>query len=297
LELAASLIPGAAGFKNVTPSAQYCPEFLLRLYEETSGKGYVAYIVTPGEYVPVANEGLVHINMDGDIEAINHLTWIVGHGVSAEGFADKFVGKDNWHIENVELISGATVTAGDFRTAVQDAVEVVTKMITRTDKKLLELVDEIVPISGNFELLEIPEGAPSTLKRIYKDTTGRGYVAFVRTEGWGGEVGTEALVYVDTLGTIKNVKLLVWNVGHGVSGDDFAKSFIGMNKDTIDEVELISGATGTSEAFKNSIATALPYIPTHFPTARVIGIIVLAISVCAAVFFVILYKKRRTVKK
>ena len=297
LELATALVPGAVGFENVTPEPQNCPEYLLRLYRETSGKGYVAYVVTPGEYVPVANEGLVHINMDGDIENINHLTWIVGHGVSAEGFADKFVGKDNWHIDDVDLISGATVTAGDFRTAVYNAVTEVTEMIQRTDKKLLELVDEIVPVSSDFELLTLPEDAPSTLKRVYKETKGRGYVAFVRTEGWGGAVGTEALVYFDTLGTIKNVKLLVWNVGHGVSGDDFAKSFIGTNKDTVSEVELISGATGTSEAFKNSVVSAFPYIPTHFPTARVIGISVLALCAAAAVCLVILYRRRRTVKK
>ena len=296
LNLAMALVPGAQGFKDVTPDPKSCPETLLKLYEETSGKGYVAYVFTPGAYVPVANEGLIHINSDGDIENINHLTWIVGHGVTAEGFADRFVGKDNWHVGKVELVSGATGTSQDFRTAVQDAVKEVTKITQRTDKKLLELVDEIVPLSSGFELMELSGDAPSAIKRIYKETAGRGYVAFIRTEGWGGAVGTEALVYFDTLGTIKNVKLLIWNVGHNVSGDDYAKSFIGTNKDTVKNIEYLSGATGTSQPLRDAIVAAFDYIPTHFPTARIIGIVILVLSIAAAAAVTVIYKKRRRVK-
>lgn len=293
--LAKALVPGALGFENVTPSYNK-PETLKRLYRETGGKGYVAYVVTAGQYVPVANEGLVHINMDGDIENINHLTWIVGHGVSAEGFADKFVGKDNWSVDGVELISGATVTAGDFRSAVSDAVEVVTKLIDRTEKKILELVDEIVPNSKGFEALDIPSGAPETLKRLYKETSGKGYVAYIVTPGEYVAVATEGLVYFDTLGKIKDVNLLIWTVGHGVEPGDFAEGFVGKTEETVKDVELVTSATYTSADFKNAVIGAFPYVPKDFPIARVVGIIILVAAAVFAAAMVVIYKKRRTLK-
>lgn len=295
ISLAKALVSGSVGFENVTPSYNR-PETLKRLYKETSGKGYVAYVVTAGQYVPVANEGLVHLNMDGDIENINHLTWIVGHGVSAEGFADKFVGKDNWSVDGVELISGATVTAGDFRSAVSDAVEVVTKLIDRTEKKILELADELVPNSKGFKELEIPSAAPETLKKLYKETSGKGYVAYIVTPGEYVAVATEGLVYFDTLGTIKDVDLLIWTVGHGVEPGDFAEGFVGKTEETVKDVELVTSATYTSADFKNAIIDAFPYIPKDFPIARVLGVVILCSAVALSAVMIIIYKKRRALK-
>ncbi len=295
IALAKALVSGSEGFEDVTPSYNK-PETLKRLYRETSGKGYVAYVVTAGQYVPVANEGLIHMNMDGDIENINHLTWIVGHSVSAEGFADKFVGKDNWSVEGVELVSEATVTAGDFRAAVSDAVEVVTKLIDRTEKKILELADRIVPNSKGFVELEIPADAPETLKKLYKETSGKGYVAYIVTPGEYVAVATEGMVYFDTLGTIKDVDLLIWTVGHGVEPGDFAEGFVGKTEKTIGDVELVTSATYTSRDFKNAIIDAFPYIPKDFPIARVLGIVILSLAAVSAAAMIIIYKKRRALK-
>lgn len=292
-ELAKALVPEAKSFEDVTPSN--APETLKRLYK-ADDKGYVAYILTRGWGNSVANEGLVHINLDGEVEAINHLTWNVRHEVTADGYADKFVGKDNWSVDGVDLITGATGTSGDFRSAVSDAVYTVTKIIPRTDKKLLELVDKTVPMSSNFELVELPDDAPKTLRRLYKETLGRGYVAYIVTTGWGGSIATEALVYFDTEGTIRNVNLLIWNVGHGVEAGNFPDGFVGKNVDTVEDVELVTSATGTSSDLKNAIVEAFPYIPTHFPIARLIGIVILASAIAAAVTLIIIKKKRRAVK-
>ena len=81
LALSYNLVEDSVGFEDVTP-AYNKPDTLKCLLRETGGKGYVAYIATKGEYVPIANEGLVHINLDGDIVKAEHLTWIVGNNVS-----------------------------------------------------------------------------------------------------------------------------------------------------------------------------------------------------------------------
>lgn len=292
--LAGELVPGAKTLEDVTPEKN-ASETLKRLYK-AEGVGYVAYILTRGWGNSIANEGLVYIDLNGNVAAINHLTWNVGHGVSADGYAENFVGKDNWSVGDVDIITGATGTSADFRSAVSDAVYTVTKMIPRSDEKLLELVDKTVPMSSDFELVELPEDAPETLRRLYKETLGRGYVAYIGTTGWGGSIATEALVYFDTEGTIQNVNLLIWNVGHGVEAGNFPKSFIGKNADTVEEVELITSATGTSSDLKAAIVAAFPYIPTHFPIARALGIAIICAAIAATVIFVITKKKRRAVK-
>ena len=293
IELAKALVPEAEVFEDVY--VYNAPETLKRLYK-AGEYGYVAYILTRGWGNSIANEGLVYIDLNGNVAKINHLTWNVGHGVSAEGYADKFVGKDNWTVGDVDIITGATGTSADFRSAISDAVYTVTKMIPRSDEKLLELVDKTVPLSYDFELVELPEDAPETLRRLYKETLGRGYVAYIVTTGWGGSIATEALVYFDTEGTIRNVNLLIWNVGHGVEAGDFPERFIGKNADTVEDVDLITAATGTSQDLKGAIIAAFPYIPTHFPIARVLGIVILFSSVSCAAALVIIKKKRRAVK-
>lgn len=293
IALAGELLPEAKTLEDVTP--QNAPETLKRLYKD-DGVGYVAYILTRGWGDSIANEGLVYIDLNGNVAAINHLTWNVGHGVSADGYAQNFVGKDNWSVGDVDIITGATGTSADFRASVSDAVYTVTKMIPRSDEKLLELVDKTVPMSSDFELVELPENAPNTLRRLYKETLGRGYVAYIVTTGWGGSVATEALVYFDTEGTIQNVNLLIWNVGHGVEAGDFPTRFIGKNAENAEEVELITSATGTSSDLKDAIIAAFPYVPTHFPIARAVGIVVLFAAAASAVILVIIKKKRRAAK-
>ncbi|MBR5818360.1 MAG: FMN-binding protein [Clostridia bacterium] len=295
LALSYNLVEGSLGFEDVTPSYNK-PDTLKYLLRETGGKGYVAYIATKGEYVPIANEGLVHINLDGDIVKVEHLTWIVGNNVSAEGFAERFESLDYWTLDEVELITNATVTSGDFKNAVSVALDTVTKLIVRTDKKILELVDKIVPNSKGFEQIELPSDAPATLKRVYREISGKGYVAYIVTAGQYVAVATEGLVYFDTTGKIVDAELLVWNVGHGVEPGDFTEGFIGKTEETVDTVELVTSATVTSLDFKNAVISAFPYIPKHFPILRVVGIAIILLSVIGFIIGSLIIRRRRTVK-
>ncbi len=102
-----------------TEISEDAPDFLKRLYK-VSKREYVAYIVVSGEYVPVATEGLVYIGESGKIKKLNLLSWVVGHGVGYGDFPEKFIGKDRKTVHGVELVSKATYTSGDFRSAVGD---------------------------------------------------------------------------------------------------------------------------------------------------------------------------------
>ena len=102
------------------------PEFLKKLYK-VSKREYVAYIVVPGEYVSVATEALVYIGNEGKIKKLELLSWVVGHGVGYGDFPDRFIGKDRKNIHGVELVSTATYTSEDFRSAVSEVFNYIPK--------------------------------------------------------------------------------------------------------------------------------------------------------------------------
>ena len=291
--LMAELVPGAEFTESALPSG--APEALKKLYSVSLG-GYVAYIVVPGAYVPVATEALVYIDDGGDIANIDLLQWVVGHGVEAGDFADRFIGKDAYHIADVEIVSGATGTSVDFKTAAELALNAVTDLMNIRDEVWLEFIDEMIPNSAKIERLPIPEGAPETLVGLYSDTAGRGTVAHIVVAGAYVPVATEALVYFNQWGEIRDVKLMQWVVGHGVEPGDFAERFVGMTKETVESVELVTAATGTSADFKSALIDAFPYIPTEFPVLRIVAAAVLVAIIGGFVAVLVISRKRRAAK-
>jgi len=275
------------------------PATLKKLYTASSG-GYMAYIVVSGQYVPVATEGLVYIDRNGDIKNLNLLSWIVGHDVAAGNFATEFVGKDVWHMDEVELVSGATTTANDFYNAVNEALELVTDILGTRDDSFSDLILEMIPDAKEVKQVKLSDSAPSTLNALYKESSGKGYVAHIIVPGQYVPIATEALVYIGELGAVKDIKLLKWIVGHGVEPGDFAEGFIGSSKNTVDSVELVSAATTTSADFRRAVSDTINYLVPESTGIRVLGIftLVIIISAIAAATVIpkIITRRRRTDK-
>lgn len=293
LALAKELVPSAEKFDIVNIGG--APESLKRLYK-AGDCGYVAYIVVPGAYVPVATEALVHIGNDGIIENVNLLSWIVGHDVGAGDFADRFADKHVWNYYEVELVSGATGTSSDFYVELNKTLELLTDKLGVRGATFLDWVDRIIPNSKEIVKLDLPKNAPATLKALYQETSGRGSVAYIVVPGAYVPVATEALVYFDEFGTIRDVDLRSWIVGHGVGAGDFADRFIGKNIDNISEVELVTAATGTSGDFRDALIAAYPHIPTSNYAYRYIAIAVLCAMVVSFTAVIIINRRRRAAK-
>ena len=287
------LLPG------VTYTEQKIPEgadsTLKKLFKTSKG-GYVCYVVVPGAYVPVATAALFEVQEDGTVGAIKLLAWVVGHGVSEGDFEYGFVGTDIYHVDGVELVTEATGTSVDFRNAVSKTLDTVTDLLGKREDRFLALVDELIPNSEGVKKLPMPDGAPSTLKGLYASEEGRGTVAHIVVPGAYVPVATEALVYFDSLGKIRGIKLMQWVVGHGVGPGDFADGFVGKTAETIEDAELVTAATGTSLDFRNAVAAAAPFIPTSYPVWRVLATVALVACVCGFVTVMIIKSKRRSVK-
>ena len=293
----ATLLYKTAGYNEVTEIKlpKGAPDTLKTLYS-VAGGGYLAHIVVPGQYVPVATEALMYVDEHGTIKNVDLLEWIVGHGVGQGDFETHFIGKNIWKMNKVELVSGATGTSQDFSSEVKATLELLAAVMKNKEQMLIDYVSELIPNSGKIEKLELPKDAPKELIALYKDTSGKGSVAHFIVAGQYVPVATEALVRYNQWGEIVKVELLEWIVGHGIGPGDFADRFAGMTAKNIAEVELVAGCTTTSGDLRAAIEAAFPYIPTSFPIFRIVGIVILTVSVSAFVAFIIISKKRRTAK-
>lgn len=114
---------------------------------------------------------------------------------------------------------------------------------------------EVMPNGTGFESVDLSAYAlPSTVTEVYKETSGVGYVIKLTTTGYGSDmvimcgVGTDGIVTGavclssnETLGKEKTY-------GEGFTGKDLAG---------VDAVDTITGATKTTEAYKNAVKDAL----------------------------------------
>lgn len=264
----------------------------LKLAYSAGEDGYFLYIVVPGEYVPIATEAVVHLSKDCEVIKVNLLSWVVGNGIDPEDFADRFAGKDKNSIGGVDLVTEATVTSADFRTALEASVISVADGDGAKETLLKLRMESMVPNADGFEKLSLPEDAPKTVKAIYKVLGYDGYVVYTMTSTQYIELETEALFYVNAKGEIGNVYLVTWNVGHGVGAGDFPESLIGLNAKSLKEVELVTDATGTSGNLRDAALDALSVVPIDRIPA-IVGIVVLVLSVASFVAYIVVIKTSR----
>ena len=114
---------------------------------------------------------------------------------------------------------------------------------------------EIMPNGKGFEAMDISSfSLPATVKEVHKETSNQGYVVQLVTSGYGSDM--IILCGVSSDGIVTGAVCLSSNETLGKEktyGTNFS------NKDTagVDAVEIITGATKTTNAYKNAVKDAL----------------------------------------
>ncbi len=114
---------------------------------------------------------------------------------------------------------------------------------------------EVMPEGSGFEIMDISTFTlPQTVSEVHKETSGKGHVIKLVTAGYGTDMVIMCGVGSD--GVVTGAVCLSSNETLGkekVYGENFA------NKDVagVDAVDIISGATKTTAAYKNAIKDAL----------------------------------------
>ena len=144
---------------------------------------------------------------------------------------------------------------------------VITLLLALTNSCTAPIIKQNQNASANQALLEVmPEGKgfdtipmedytlPQTVNEIYKETSGLGYVVKLVTSGYGSD-----MVIMCGVGSDGIVTGAVCISSNETLGKEkiYGESFGGKDAAGVDAVDTISGATKTTEAYKNAVRDAL----------------------------------------
>ncbi len=283
---------------------------LMRVYKTDSGK-HVMYVAKRHDYNPTANEleAVFVADKNGKITKFELVTWTVGHGVEyTEAFVNSFVGKNSQGLADIGVVTGATSTSNNIRYSVIDALDTVYPDVIEEDPEhpLPEdlmaaasrdeawALDKAKTLSGeNVTKVDDIKTESDRLMRVYKTDSGK-YVMYVakRHDYVPTLNELEAFFVADRFGKITKFELVTWLVGHGVDYDEaFVSSFVGKDADMLADVDIVTGATGTSDNIRFAVIEALETVYTATPYTY-IGWALLVSCIAAFVAYVI-YSKRR----
>lgn len=288
------VLPSDAGFDEI--STDGLPNTVKSAYREKSGKGFVFIMTTSTSYSSGDMTVSVGIS-NGAVVGVKLTSYQESKDFGKTTYPEKYVGTTKQTYSSVEITSGVTYSSNAFKAVIGDALDAAETLsggkaamllsavtaggaLPRDEAEITAAMTETVKGAVGFEDVT-PAERPETLKRLYKEKSGKGYAAYIVTAGEYVEVATEGVVWFSGDGRIKAVKLLTWTVGHGVDYGDFESRFIGKTKNNVMETELVTSATYTSGDFRQAVSDAFAYIPKAFPTARAVGIVTLSLAVAA----------------
>ena len=125
------------------------------------------------------------------------------------------------------------------------------------EEKTRQAMTEVLSEADSFEKLEI-ENLPERVTEAYSATNGAGYVFMLTTKGYGGDM--KLICGMDADGVIEQCKTLLHaetsGLGSKTAEDPYRNQYCGKSADTLREVDAITGATISSNAYKNAIEDA-----------------------------------------
>ena len=326
IDLATGLVGKGTSFTDVTPDGT---SYVKKVYRADGGKGYVVYVVSISErYGTIDTENLVYIGTDGTIKAVKKLTWSVSAANPDWGYNppdedrlaelyNSFVGKNSETLGEVDLATGATNTTTILVNTLTEALNAVSEILKndlpRSESEIESLIKEF--IGQDVTLTNITPANTSLVKRLYSLGEGNGYVAYVVAISPNyGTVETESLIHIDSHGVIVAMKSVLWKVSDAVPEwgynppsaervEQLYSDFAGKDIDSLDDVDIATGATSTGTRLVECVTEALESVrslvepkpevaPTVDNTARIVGIVVVALALLSGVAVIIIRRKR-----
>lgn len=197
------VMPGAAGYEDITATLGTLPETVKKVHKETGGLGYVIECAATSQYTgDTPMDILLGIDATGKICGIK----LAAHSESKIFDADypsTYIGKDS-ALTGVELFAGVTFSSTAFKNAVSDAMGVLiaNNLISEGVKTDEQILKEMIPtlhtgLSAGGVLKADQITASGNIFEGYKAKNGSGF-AFIMQSG-----EAKLLVLVNAAGACK----------------------------------------------------------------------------------------------
>lgn len=138
---------------------------------------------------------------------------------------------------------------------------VTSPIIAEAEKKAAEqAMAEVLPDADSFEDIDVStlSEKPERVEEIHKASNGAGYVFMLTTKGYGGDM--KLICGINADGSISECKTLSHNetsgLGSKTAEDPYRSQYEGKSSESLSEVDAISGATISSNAYMSAIEDA-----------------------------------------
>ena len=123
--------------------------------------------------------------------------------------------------------------------------------------KSQQAMSEVLPEADSFTAVDINKlsDIPEEVSEIHKADNGAGYVFILITKGYGGDM--KIACGINSEGTVEACTTLSHSetsgLGSKTAEDPYKSQYTGKSADTLNEVEAITGATISSNAYMSAI--------------------------------------------
>ena len=311
-EYATAKIEGAEGFELVEIPERRLKKGAKLIYKEKTGKGYAIYFQTATQYNYDETRFVCILDSAFNITDVDVWRWSTGVYEGAtfpnsdaikEKLAQSLVEANKTTLtDKADLILGATGTSGNVVAAVAEAIDF---LDTNLEKYILTYANGVITDADGFTALDISGAAlTSGIKRIYKENSGKGYVVYAVTKTQYNPMETEIVFVLNKNMRVVDLDIWFYSTGtyDGMTGSDSAKvdllenSFDGVTRTNVDlKVDLISGATGTTNNVKAAVLEAINYLdpPIETNVWQIAAIAVFFASIVAIGVGIYFQRRRR----
>ncbi len=293
------------------------PETVTGIYKDENGGGHVVTLSTTKGYTGKPIALTVGVDTEGKITgAVITATEETKDTDKVAAFAADFKGMGAADIDGAALVSGATYSSRAVKNALNDALVALGYAEPKAEEEIQKpsmggvsrLTEEeayanamaLLPQTASPKKIPL-KGLPDTAKAVYLDEKSGSYVLHIATRSEWAPLKAEGFVLVDKKGTIQKMTMTTWDVKYSVEDEEtprviectpeFTNSFVGKTAHSIQHVDLVSGATGTSGDFAAAVGDTMAVL-FPVPVYRYLGIGVAAFAVLLTAVFIILRKRR-----
>ncbi|MBQ9428743.1 MAG: FMN-binding protein [Clostridia bacterium] len=143
-------------------------------------------------------------------------------------------------------------------TAVLAATNLVTSPIIEENNatKVQNSLRSALPTADGFTAIDLPEGLPATVTGIYKADNGSGCAVTLKTRSQYSSDKMGLTVGIGADGKISGIVLTSYYESKDFGKETYPQSYVGRAQDDYTGVELVSGVTYSSTAFKSAVGDA-----------------------------------------
>lgn len=126
-------------------------------------------------------------------------------------------------------------------------------------KKVQASLKAVLPDSDGFTEVDLPEGAPATVKSVYRSNDGSYAVVLSTSSAYSsGDMGITAGISPE--GKLVGAALTSYQESKDFGKDTYPQTYLGTTAETYSQVDTFAGVTYSSTAFKKAIGDAFAVI-------------------------------------